>query len=158
MMPDPLTPERLEAIRARLAACPSGICPECGMRYSPSGSCAPTCPAGAERREQRRDNNLLAHAPQDIRALLAERDRLDARLGRTLAERDHWRWEAQRSISLRRELADLLGTEDIAEAVARAKGLKAAPLAMREECVRTARRHFAGDALLDALRSVEVQP
>jgi len=158
MLSDPLTPERLQAIRARLAACPSGICQECGMRYSPSGSCAPTCPAGAERREQRRDNNLLAHAPADLHALLAERDRLDARLGEALTERDRWRWEAQRSISLRRELADLLGTEDIAEAVARAKGLTAAPLAMREECVRTARRHFASDALLEALRGVEVEP
>jgi hypothetical protein len=114
-------------------------------------------PLSRERLDAIRGHATISQDP-DLRSLLAERDRLDARLGEALSQRDHWRWEAERSISLRHELAALLGTEDIEEAVRVVKRLKAAPLAMREECVRTARRHFAGDALLDALRSVEVEP
>jgi len=49
--------------------------------------------------------------------LRAEVSRLDTLWGETISQRDHWQWEAQRRIYARKELADLLGTEDIEEAV-----------------------------------------
>lgn len=86
MQSDPLSRERLEAIRARAAS----------------------------------------SQDPDVCALLRERDRLDAVYGDALSQRDHWHWEATRKISLRQELADLLGTEDIEEAVLAVRRLQSA--------------------------------
>lgn len=56
--------------------------------------------------------------------LRAEVSRLDALWGETISQRDHWQWEAQRRIYARQELADLLGTEDIEEAVGAVRRLR----------------------------------
>lgn len=56
--------------------------------------------------------------------LQAEVSRLDSVWGETISQRDHWQWEAQRRIYARQELADLLGTEDIEEAVGTVRRLR----------------------------------
>lgn len=64
---------------------------------------------------------LLQERCQRLRAEVA---RLDSVWGETISQRDHWQWEAQRRIYARQELADLLGTEDIEEAVGAVRRLR----------------------------------
>ncbi|MFP5503736.1 MAG: hypothetical protein ACLGIN_14690 [Candidatus Sericytochromatia bacterium] len=58
-----------------------------------------------------------------------ERLRLDLamrleQVQRLVTERDHYRFEAERKIFVRQELADLLNTEDVGEAVRMLRDLK----------------------------------
>jgi hypothetical protein len=88
-------------------------------------------PLSRERLDAIRGHATISQDP-DLLELLAERDRLDAVYGEALSQRDHWRWEAQRRLSVREELAALLGTEDIEEAVREVAQLRAEVARLQE--------------------------
>lgn len=86
-MSERLSHERLEEIRERLDAAPSGVC-ECGWTYGPSGRCSMMCEKGRERAIHRRGLDWTGRAERYLRELLAEVDRLREDLA--VAEGEAW--------------------------------------------------------------------